>query len=139
LFVCIGNACRSIMAEAIMRHYWGDACRIDSAGIAPLGRVPDNTIEVLEEVGIATCGLRSKGLHEVDLARVGWIVNLCEYSVDDLLPPNWQGTLANWYVRDPYGASLDSYRKTRDALTWLVTEQVPELTGCGGNGSRMGR
>ena len=37
LFVCYGNACRSVMAEALARHYWGDKLEVASAGLHSLG------------------------------------------------------------------------------------------------------
>ena len=67
LFVCYGNACRSIMAEALARHHWGEKLEVASAGVSALGYIPEETIKVLDEVGVSTDGLYSKGLNEVDI------------------------------------------------------------------------
>ena len=48
LFVCIGNTCRSPMAEAMARAMGGDRVRAYSAGLNPTGRVARETIEVLD-------------------------------------------------------------------------------------------
>ena len=40
LFVCIGNACRSQMAEAFARAYGSDILTVRSAGLAPAARCP---------------------------------------------------------------------------------------------------
>ena len=37
LFLCHGNACRSIMAEALARHFWGNGMEACSAGLEPPG------------------------------------------------------------------------------------------------------
>jgi arsenate reductase len=39
VFICLGNSCRSIMAEALARHFCGEAVAAASPGINPLGFV----------------------------------------------------------------------------------------------------
>ncbi len=127
LFLCWGNACRSIMAEALTRHHWGEEVKVMSAGMGPLGHIPPETLIVLEEIGVSTEGLRSKGLEELKLEAVDLVVNLSGYDPEGYLPPTLEGTrLINWYVRDPYGGSLDSFRQTRNAIEWLVTKKLPQ-------------
>ena len=48
LFVCLGNSCRSIMAEALARHRF-PGTRVASAGLRPLGYVAEKTLAVLAE------------------------------------------------------------------------------------------
>ena len=54
LYICLGNSCRSIMAEALTRNFFPDSVKAGSAGINPLGFITPETIEVLAELGIAT-------------------------------------------------------------------------------------
>jgi arsenate reductase len=129
LFVCYGNACRSIMAEALTKHYWGAKLLVSSAGIAPLGRVAESTFEVLKEAQIPCERLFSKGFSAVDFEFLQLIVNLTDSSLDGLIPRSFIGRTIDWYVRDPYGESLDSFRKARDAIEWLVTEKLPLWLG----------
>jgi len=126
LYVCIGNACRSIMAEALTRHYWAGIYEAASAGLSPLGRVSEGTIEVLRQRGVKWDGLYSKGIGEVDLNRFHSIVNLSEYPVGQYVSSAHQQKIINCYIRDPYGQSLDIYRQTLGAIEYLVTERVPE-------------
>ena len=91
LFVCYGNACRSILAEALARHYWGTGARVASAGIMPLGRVPPETLQVLEEADIPSVGLYSKGLKDVDLSAYQTIVNLTDMRIDEFLSSSFTG------------------------------------------------
>jgi arsenate reductase (thioredoxin) len=126
VFICYGNACRSIMAEALARHHWGESLRVASAGIAPLGRIAKGTLEVLAEVNVSCAGLYSKGFSELAHHADDVIVNLTDMSIQDFLPKSIHGRVIEWYVRDPYGESLNSYRQARDTIEWLVTEKLPE-------------
>ena len=49
LFVCVGNTCRSQMAEALARHLAAEVIEPSSAGISPFGRIVDTTRRVLLE------------------------------------------------------------------------------------------
>lgn len=113
------------MAEALARHYWGEAYTIASAGVSALGYVPENTLAVLEELKISTADLYSKGLNEVELDSFKIILNLAGYPLEGMLPPSYEGEVISWHVRDPYQESLDAFRQTRDAIEWLITEKVP--------------
>ena len=64
LFVCVGNTCRSQMAEGIASDLGHEAA---SAGTHPpeSGRVAEYAIDVLEELGIDTSGLRPKNINAV--------------------------------------------------------------------------
>ena len=127
LFICEGNACRSILAEALTRFYWGNHAYAASAGIRPLGQIPEETLTVLEEVGVPTEGLFSKKLDEIDLSSFQLIVNLALVSIEEHLPKDFKGQVFNWYIRDPYRGNLQSFRQTRDALDWFITEKLPEI------------
>ena len=78
LFICLGNSCRSIMAEALARHRCGDRWEAASAGINPLGFVAPETLKVLAEMGVSPAGLYSKGLNEIDLREYRLLINLSE-------------------------------------------------------------
>ena len=47
LFVCLGNACRSPMAESIARRDAADVIEPFSAGLSPLGFLPELTTQTL--------------------------------------------------------------------------------------------
>ena len=86
LFICLGNSCRSIMAEALARQFFGSALAAASAGIQPLGYIARETLQVLAEAGIPTSGLRSKGLKEMDLEACRLLVNLSGHSLAARMP-----------------------------------------------------
>ena len=75
LFVCLGNICRSPMAEAIMRDLIEERgltskIKVDSAGTSSnhVGEAPHKgTREKLKEMGISTSGMKSRQLRTTDL------------------------------------------------------------------------
>jgi protein-tyrosine-phosphatase len=124
LFICLGNSCRSIMAEALVRHRCGDRWEAASAGLNPLGVVAPETLEVLTEIRVSLAGLRSKGLEDFDLAEYQLLVNLSEYSVEGRIPPAYTGRVLHRPVLDPYGGSLEVYRQSRDAINRLILQEL---------------
>jgi protein-tyrosine-phosphatase len=125
LFICLGNSCRSIMAEALARHLFPDTLSVASAGLQPLGYVAEETLLVLAEAGIPTAGLWSKGIADVNLALFPLVVNLTEYAVADLTPRTFQGKVVRHPVVDPFGHTLEVYREARQAIRRLLTHDLP--------------
>ncbi|HAX41237.1 MAG TPA: hypothetical protein DCY80_01610 [Solibacterales bacterium] len=65
LFVCVGNAYRSQMAEGFMRAYAGRSWEVVSAGVSPAGLLPSETVAMMQEKGIDVSGHFPKSLAEV--------------------------------------------------------------------------
>jgi arsenate reductase (thioredoxin) len=124
LFICVGNSCRSIMAEALARHRCGDRWEAASAGLNPLGLVAPETLAVLAEMGVSRAGLRSKGLEELDLTEYRLLVNLSEHSLEGRIPPAYTGRMLHRPVLDPYGGSLEVYRRSRDAISRVIIREL---------------
>jgi protein-tyrosine-phosphatase len=124
LFICLGNSCRSIMAEALARHLFGEALAAASAGLRPLGFIARETLEVLAEIGVPTAGLRSKGLEEIELEGCNLLVNLTHHRLEDQIPPPLRERLLERPVADPYGEGLAVYRQSRDAIQRLITKEI---------------
>ncbi len=56
LILCTGNSCRSIMAEALLRHLAGPRLRVLSAGSHPKGEVDVGALAALARHGVSTEG-----------------------------------------------------------------------------------
>ncbi|WP_227396939.1 low molecular weight protein-tyrosine-phosphatase [Jeotgalibacillus aurantiacus] len=92
LFVCLGNICRSPLAEAVMRqkvadHGLADKIEVASAGTAGWhqGNPPhEGTIRVLKENSIPHEGLTSNQLTRHDLEHYDYIVALDRSVSEDL-------------------------------------------------------
>jgi arsenate reductase len=124
LFICLGNSCRSIMAEALTRHRCGDRWEAASAGLNPLGLVAPETLAVLAEMDVNPAGLRSKGLEEFDLTEYRLLMNLSEHSLKGRIPPAYIDRVLSRPVLDPYGASLEVYRRSRDAISRVIIREL---------------
>jgi len=124
-FLCLGNSCRSIMAEALARHFFGGQIEAVSAGLSPLGWVAPETLVVLAELHIPTAGLWSKGLAEVDLGACQAIINFSGRDLKGYLPPDWLSRVLHREIADPFGFDLDHYRHSRDAIRALLTQELP--------------
>jgi arsenate reductase len=115
LFVCIGNACRSQMAEAIAKHVAADVIEPSSAGLVAFGEIVPPTIAVLNEHGISAAGQSSKPLRSDELSSADLVVNMTGRSGKSVFtgqtPP-----VEDWNVGDPYGFNLAVYREIRDQI-----------------------
>jgi arsenate reductase (thioredoxin) len=118
LFVCIGNACRSPMAEAITRRHANDIIVPSSAGLSALGRVTDLTVKTLLANGYSTVGLSSKPFRREALNNFDLIVNLAGESHDR----DFAGIakVENWTVEDPYGQDPAIYQRILEELETRV-------------------
>jgi len=129
LFLCVGNSCRSIMAESMARVLGAGVLEPCSAGLSPAGYVAGGTVDVLEEMGYPVGGLRSKGLGEVELQEVEHVVSLLGEAGLRVLPPHVAGTREAWDVRDPIGEDEAVYRSVARDVEKRVERLVAELGG----------
>ena len=105
LFVCTGNAGRSIIAEALANQLSKGRLRAYSAGSQPKGEVNADAIAVLQSAGFSTDGLRSKSWEEFsasDAPKMDLIITVCDRAANEPCPI-WPGhpTTAHWSVPDP--------------------------------------
>jgi protein-tyrosine-phosphatase len=114
LFVCIGNACRSPMAEAIAKREAADVLEASSAGLYPLGEIPDETQETLSRNGYSASGLSSKPITNKTWNEADLVINLSgrirDIAFDD------PAKVEDWDVADPYGANPAFYQTILEQL-----------------------
>ncbi|MAK25690.1 MAG: low molecular weight phosphatase family protein [Euryarchaeota archaeon] len=108
LFVCVGNTCRSQMAEAIARDLGFTAA---SAGTNPGTVVAANSLIVLEEIGVNSDGLRPKSVDEIETEGWDKIISMGCGVHCPMLP-----IAEDWELEDPVGQPLEVYRNTRDEI-----------------------
>ncbi len=123
LFVCIGNSCRSQMAEGFARAYGSDVLAPESAGLSPCGVIFAPTIQVMREKNISLEGAESKGLEPDRLAEFDLIVNLSGWEFPFPAP----APVRSWMVDDPISLSLERHREIRDRIELLVQDLIAEL------------
>jgi protein-tyrosine-phosphatase len=126
LFLCIGNACRSQMAEAIARHGASDVIEPSSAGLVPFGEIPSTTLAVLRERGISAEGQSSKPLRSEDLSAADIVINMTGRSGEAIFTEP-AAQIEDWDVGDPYGFNLAVYRGIRDEIEARVEDLARRL------------
>lgn len=125
LFVCIGNACRSPMGEAIARQDAADVIESSSAGLYPMGMIPEMTQATLDRNGYSADGLRSKGMREIAAEHIDLVINLSGYERAQALERFLQ--VENWEVSDPYGADEATYQRILEEIRGRVQELAQRL------------
>ena len=129
LFVCLGNICRSPMAESIFRHQakqggLQDVVEVDSAGTGDwhVGQLPDpRTIRVLRENGIVDVS-KARQVRPQDFQDYDLIVAMDASNVNNL--ERWAGSdpgrvklmrtfdpvATSLEVPDPYYGDMENFR-----------------------------
>lgn len=124
LFVCIGNSCRSQMAEWFARTYGSDVMQADSAGLQPANVVAEMTRQVMLEKNIVMVDPIPKGIAAFNPDNIDLIVNIAGFG----LPKMYRSKeIIIWAVRDPIGQKQVIYEQVRDQLEGLVMRLILEM------------
>ena len=133
LFVCIGNSCRSPMAEAIANQKYPELMDAFSAGLGPAPIVQALTFSCLEDAGVTlNPDKRPQKLDKSDWASADYIVNMSGYGVYSVIP-QYKGQLLIWEVPDPIGKPMGAYREARD----MIDQQIARFAEALKNGTRL--
>jgi len=126
LFVCVGNAGRSQMAEAIFNKLKPSGFQAISAGTRPAREVNPLVIQVLSEIGIDASNNRPKPISSQMIADAEKIITMgCEAA--EFCPARFLPKIEDWKIEDPMGKSLDGIRSIRDAIRERVERLLQEL------------
>ncbi len=123
LFVCVGNSCRSQMAEGFARKYGSDVLEAHSAGVCPAVSVSRLTREVMARRNIDLSGHFPKGVSEAAPESFDLIVNM---SGEPLPAPAAVHQLM-WDVQDPIGGDAEVHEQTASQIETLVMQLILEL------------
>ena len=129
IFVCVGNSCRSQMAQGFYNHLAsqrGLELKADSAGTQPEGEVSSGAIEVMAERGIDIARHTSDRVDPQQLLDYDYVIAMgCDDR--DVCPATFQGEARDWGIRDPKGESLDVFRTVRDEIENRVRRLLDEI------------
>jgi arsenate reductase len=140
LFLCTGNSARSLMAEALLRHYAGDRFEVRSAGLEPKGINP-YTLRVMDEIGIDIRSLQSKSVATY-LGRMvfAYVITVCSNAEANC--PIFPGYTIrmHWPFDDPAAATgsdeeiMAKFRQVRDQIAariqaWLSEQGISPALG----------
>ena len=115
LFVCVGNTCRSQMAQAVARHMGHEA---ESAGTHPGENIAPNAIKVTSDIGIDMGGQRPKSVDDIDATGFDQIISMgCGVECPALSMDE------DWGLDDPVGRGEEFYRETLRAIIGRIETQ----------------
>jgi len=128
LFLCVGNSCRSQMAQALFQHHAKGKAGFEarSAGTKPAKAVSRLAIEAMAEKGIDISGQKPKPLTKELMEWADTFISMgC--GVEDSCPVFFLPKFEDWHIEDPYGGTIDNYRKARDGIERKVVELIKRL------------
>ncbi len=105
LFLCTGNSCRSILAEATFNALAPQGMRAMSAGSKPAGYVHPRSLALLAREGIAAAGYSSKSWHDLPV-KPDVVITVCGSAAGETCPAYLENVpRGHWGVEDPAQAT----------------------------------
>ncbi|MDD5298152.1 MAG: arsenate reductase ArsC [Rhodocyclaceae bacterium] len=137
LFLCTGNSCRSILAEATFNHLAPPAWRAISAGSKPTGQVHPRSLALLAREGIAIEAYHSKSWESLPLTP-DIVVTVCSSAAGETCPAYLGRVVrSHWGVADPAHATgtdaqvdaafMEAYRILRARIEAFLALPLAEL------------
>ncbi|MBK9493690.1 MAG: arsenate reductase ArsC [Xanthomonadales bacterium] len=137
LFLCTGNSCRSILAEATFNHLAPTGWHAVSAGSHPTGYVHPRSLALLAREGIDTTGAHSKPWDNL-LVAPDIVISVCASAAGEACPVYLAPAIrAHWGVDDPAHATgtepeidaafLRAYRLLRGCIEQFLAQDLDTL------------
>jgi protein-tyrosine-phosphatase len=125
LFVCVGNAGRSQMAETFFNHLAEGKARATSAGTNPTSEVSPTVIQAMKEVDIDISSNRPKKLTMEMLDKADKVITMgC--GAENVCPATFVET-EDWELEDPEGKPIEEIRRVRDEIKERVISLLREV------------
>jgi arsenate reductase (thioredoxin) len=126
LFVCLHNAGRSQMSQALFERAADGRHSAASAGTTPAEGVHPEVVEAMAELGIDLAGRTPRALDRAMAERADVVVTM---GCGDECPYIPGKRYLDWELRDPKGLPLEQVRAIRDEIAGRVERLVAELDG----------
>jgi arsenate reductase len=137
LFLCTGNSCRSILAEATFNDLAPAGWKAMSAGSKPTGQVHPRSLALLVREGISTEGYNSKSWNELPVTP-DIVISVCGNAANETCPVYLGSVIrSHWGVEDPAhvtgtdeeidAAFMTAYRLLRTRIEAFLALPLTEL------------
>lgn len=110
LFVCVHDAGRSQIAQALYERLGGEA---RSAGSDPADELHEAVVEALEEIDVDVAGRRPRALTREDVEWADLVVTM---GCGDACPVIPGKAVVDWNLPDPVGMCLEEVRELRAVI-----------------------
>ena len=129
LFVCLHNAGRSQMSQALFERAADGRHTAASAGTTPAERVHPEVAEVMRELGIELAARHPQLLTRELAGQADVVVTM---GCGDECPFIPGKHYLDWELEDPNGRPVEEVRATRDEIARRVEELLADLDGARG-------
>ncbi len=124
LFICLHNAGRSQMSEALFTRAAEGRHEARSAGTTPAAQIHPEVVEVMAEIGI---DLGDRRPHKLSQEDAEWADVVVTMGCGDECPYIPGTRYLDWDLPDPKGQPLEAVRSTRDEIGRRVQTLIDEL------------
>ena len=124
LFICVGNAARSQMAEAFYNAFSKGGGAI-SAGVKPKDEIDPNAVRVMNEVGIDISGQKPKPLQMEMIEEADKII-IMGCAAEEVCPAVFLDKVEDWGLMDPAGKPIETVRTIRNEIKRRVEKLIEE-------------
>jgi arsenate reductase len=130
-FICVHNSCRSQMAEALGKHFAGDAFESYSAGTEMRPQINQDAVRLMKEIYGIDMEATQKPKLLTDLPEVDIVIKMGCNVICPFLPSQYE---EDWGLDDPSGKSDDEFKwiiakieENIKALAEKITTQAIEI------------
>ena len=120
LFVCVENACRSQLAEAISNHFFPHQLKAFSAGSSPSKEVNPKAIRSLKKMGVVHAG-KTKSISQAEGKEYDYIVGM---GCGDACPTIPGAQILEWSIPDPKLFESKQFNKIRDMIKQKIESEL---------------
>jgi arsenate reductase len=124
LFVCVHNAGRSQISQALFELAASGRHEARSAGSEPAAHVHPEVVEVMGELGV---DVSSREPHRLNRADAEWADVVVTMGCGDACPVLPGKRYVDWDLRDPKGLPIDEVRAIRNEIAGRVRELLAQL------------
>ena len=124
LFVCVKNASRSPMAEALLKISAKPGVEVYSAGIKPGKKVNEEAVRTMQEVGYDLSGHEPTHISQFSDVTFDYIAKMDVPDLGDMVTAKW---IVDWDIPDPAQGGSTEYRQIRQMIADKIGTELPQL------------